>query len=348
MRADRLVSIILILQSRGSLTCAALAEELEVSRRTILRDLSSLSMAGVPVMAEGGHGGGVRLDESYRAGLTGLGEGELRALLVSTDGALAADLGMGEAFRLGRLKLQAARAKRFEPSLEILQRRVFVDSRWWWHDESADAFLAPLQEAVFGDEVVAAQYEHYDGSCRRGRIEPHGIVAKSGLWYLVARRDGALRSYRVSRFRSVRRTGDRFTRSEDFDIRTWWPANEKRFAAEFSSFRFVIALPDEGLRVVRRIAPGRVTLLRRDPGREGWKVAEVGVDSSLYAELVVLSLGADFHLLEPSSLAKAVAARARATLAALGKRARASACHLECDSLTAITSAQPEPHLRPK
>jgi len=173
MRADRLVSIILILQSRGSLTCAALAEELEVSRRTILRDLSSLSMAGVPVMAEGGHGGGVRLDESYRAGLTGLGEGELRALLVSTDGALAADLGMGEAFRLGRLKLQAARAKRFEPSLEIL-------------------------------------------------------------------------------------------------------------------------------------------------------------------------------LIEPSSLAKAVAARARATLAALGKRARASACHLECDSLTAITSAQPEPHLRPK
>jgi len=87
-------------------------------------------MAGVPVMAEGGHGGGVRLDESYRAGLTGLGEGKLRALLVSTDGALAADLGMGEAFRLGRLKLQAARAKRFEPSLEILQRRVFIDSRW--------------------------------------------------------------------------------------------------------------------------------------------------------------------------------------------------------------------------
>jgi predicted DNA-binding transcriptional regulator YafY len=309
MRADRLVSIILTLQNRGSRTCAALAEEFEVSRRTILRDLGALSTAGVPVIAEGGHGGGVRLEESYRAGLTGLG-----------DGALAADLGMGEDFRLGRLKLEAARVKRFEPAVEALQRRVLINSRWWWHDESADAFLAPLQEAVFGDEVIEAEYEHYDGSSRRGRMEPYGIVAKSGLWYLVGRREGGFRSYRVSRFRSVRRTGERFIRSEEFDIRAWWPANEKRFAAEFSSFRFVIALPEEGLRIVRRIAPGRVTLLRRDPGCDGWKVAEVGVDSSLYAELVVLSLGADCRLLEPSSLAKAVAARARATLAALGAR----------------------------
>lgn len=319
MRADRLVSIILILQGRGARTCAALASELEVSRRTILRDLDALSTAGVPVIAEGGHGGGVHLDESYRAGLTGLGEGELRALVIGADDALARDLGMGEAFRLGRLKLAAAQAKRFEPALDVLQRRVLIDSRWWWHEAGADQFLAPLQAAVLSDEVVAADYEHYDGSVRRGSIEPYGLVAKSGLWYLVGRRDGRLRTYRVSRFRSVRRSGQRFVRGDDFDIRTWWPANQKNLAAELSSFRFTLALPEDNLRVVRRIAPGRVEVLRADPRDQGWKVVEIAVDSSLYAELIVLALGEDCRVIAPTSLARAVAARARAALRGLAR-----------------------------
>jgi predicted DNA-binding transcriptional regulator YafY len=319
MRADRLVSIILILQGRGGRTCAALASELEVSRRTILRDLDALSTAGVPVIAEGGHGGGVRLDESYRAGLTGLGEGELRALLIGADDALARDLGMGEAFRLGRLKLAAAQAKRFEPALDVLQRRVLIDSRWWWHEAEADPFLAPLQAAVLADEVVATDYEHYDGSVRRGPIEPYGLVAKSGLWYLVGRRDGRVRTYRVSRFRSVRGNGRRFVRSDDFDIRTWWPANQKRIAAELSSFHFTLALPEESLRVLRRIAPGRVEVLPGDPRGEGWQVAEVAVDSSFYAELVMLALGEDCRVIEPTSLGPAVEARARAALRGLAR-----------------------------
>jgi RNA polymerase sigma factor (sigma-70 family) len=315
IRADRLVSIILILQSRGTRTCAALAEELEVSRRTILRDLEALSFAGVPVIAEGGRGGGVRLDESYRSGLTGLGEGELRALVLGADAALASDLGMGEAFRLGKLKLLASKTERFDPALERLQRRVFVDSRWWWHEESAESFLPLLQEAVFRDEAVEAEYEHYDGSLGGGRIEPYGLVAKAGQWYLVGRRGEELRSYRVSRFRSVRLTGEAFERDESFDLREWWPANGGRFASEFSAYRFVLALPEEGLRLVRRLAPGRASLRGPDPERRGWIVAEIGVDSSLYAELIVLGLGGECRVIEPASLGAAVDARARAALA---------------------------------
>ncbi len=139
--------------------------------------------------------------------MTGLGEGELRALLLGADAKLARDLGMDEALRLGRLKLLATQAKRFEPALEVLQRRVLIDSRWWWHEENADTFLAPLQAAVLADEVVDADYEHYDGSARRGPLEPYALVAKSGLWYLVGRRDGRWRTYCVSRFRSLQRTG---------------------------------------------------------------------------------------------------------------------------------------------
>jgi predicted DNA-binding transcriptional regulator YafY len=322
MRADRLVSIILTLQNHGPRTCAALAEQLEVSRRTILRDLDALSTAGVPVIAFGGPGGGVRLDESYRAGLTGLGEGELRVLLLGADARLARDLGMDEALRLGRLKLQATQAKRFEPALEVLQRRVLIDSRWWWHEENTDTFLAPLQAAVLADEVVDADYEHYDGSARRGPLEPYALVAKSGLWYLVGRRDGRLRTYRVSRFRLLQRTGRHFVRGDDFDIRTWWPANQRRVAAELSSFHFTLALPEAGLGVVRRIAPGRVEIPRLRPRRDGWRVAKIAVDSALYAELIVLALGAECRVIEPASLARAVAARARAALRAHQRTSR--------------------------
>jgi predicted DNA-binding transcriptional regulator YafY len=317
MRAARLVRIVLILQSRGKRTCAALSDELEVTRRTILRDLDALSAAGIPVIAEGGHGGGVSLDESYRAGLTGLDERELRALLIGADATLAGDLGMSEAFHLGRLKLQAARAKRFESAIEIFQRRVFIDSSWWWRDETSGLFLESLREAVFADEVIDAEYEHYDRRSSKARIAPYALVAKSGLWYLIGRREGNLRSYRVSRFHSVRRTGQHFARDDAFDVREWWPANQKRFAAEFSSFRFTLALPEESLHVVRRIAPGRIQSLTRHTKRAGWLIAEIAVDSSLYAELIVLALGKDCRILEPASLTKAVAARARAALAAV-------------------------------
>jgi RNA polymerase sigma factor (sigma-70 family) len=285
-----------------------------VSRRTILRDLEALSYAGVPIIAEGGRGGGVRLDEAYQSGLTGLGEGEMRALVLGADAALAKDLGMGESFRLGRLKLQASQARSFDPALERLQRRVLVDSRWWWRDEDADAFLPLLQEAVFGDVAVEAEYEHFDGSRRSGAIEPYGLVAKSGQWYLIGRRDGELRSYRVSRFRSVLSTGEAFERDEGFDLREWWPANEDRFAAEFSAFRCVVALPEESFGIVRRIAPGRATVRGGDPSRPGWIEAEIRVDSSFYAELIVLGLGGECIVVEPDSLADAVAARARAAL----------------------------------
>jgi predicted DNA-binding transcriptional regulator YafY len=319
MRADRLVSIILILERRGKRTCASLAKELEVSRRTILRDIEALSYAGIPVQAEGGHGGGVSLDEAYKSGLSGLGEAELRALLLGADASLADDLGMGEALRAAKLKIEAAGPKRFEPALEALRRRILVDSRWWWHEKSSDVFLAPLQDAVFRDEIVEVEYEHYDGSFSRGRLEPYGLVAKSGFWYLVGRREGEFRSYRVSRFRELIPTGELFSRDGLFDLREWWPTNAERFAAEFSAYRFMVVVPEASLPFLRRIAPGRADVRGPDALRPGWVEVEVGLDSSMYAELIVLGLGTECRVLEPASLAAAVAERARRALEALGR-----------------------------
>jgi predicted DNA-binding transcriptional regulator YafY len=316
MRADRLVSIVLILEKRGKRTCAALAEELEVSRRTILRDIEALSYAGIPVIAEGGRGGGLSLDGAYRSGLSGLGEGELRALLLGADASLAEDLGLGEQLRLARLKLEASGPRRFEPALETLQRRIYVDSRWWWREKEADAFIPLLQEAVLRDEIVEGEYERYDGSSSAGRLEPYGLVAKSGLWYLVGRREGEYRCYRVSRFSELRFADERFSREAGFDLRVWWPSNAERFAAEFSAYGFTLALPEGSVPFLRRIAPGRVEVLGPDARQAGWVEAEVGLDSSLYAELVVLGLGAECRILKPRSLAAAVVARSRAALEA--------------------------------
>ncbi len=291
-----------------------IARELEVSRRTILRDVEALSAAGVPILAEGGHGGGIWLDESYRSSLTGLAEGELRALILGADASLAEDLGMGEAYRLGRGKLIAAQPRRFEPAIEMVQRRILVDSRWWWREAVAESFLAPLQEAVFADALVQAEYRHFDDSVRSGLLEPYGLVAKAGLWYLVARREGEYRSYRVSRFLALARAGRGFSRDPGFDLREWWPRNAERFSAEFSAFKFRLALPETRLGFVKWLAPGRASVCGPSPSQPGWLVVEVGVESSLYAELVVLGLVPDCEVLEPASLAEAVVARAQSAL----------------------------------
>jgi predicted DNA-binding transcriptional regulator YafY len=314
VRADRLIALLLILQNRGKRSCRALAEELEVSRRTILRDVDALSSAGIPVMAEGGHGGGIWLDEAYRTSLTGFSEAELRALLIGGDAALSGDLGLGEAFSRGRLKLLASLPRRYEEVLVSVRQRILVDSRWWWNEEGASDFLRPLQEAVLENAVLEAEYEHYDGSIGRGRIEAYGLVAKAGLWYFVGRREGEHRSYRVSRFRSISDTGERFTRDPSFDLGEWWSRSAERFAREFSAYRFVIALPEERLRFVRWIAPGRVEVRGPHVPRKGWMEAEIGLDSALYAELLVLGLDSECRVLEPRALADAVVSRARAAI----------------------------------
>ena len=150
LRADRLISLILELQDHGKTTAARLAAALGVSRRTILRDLDALSLSGVPVLAEGGPGGGVWLDPAYRTSLTGLKEAELRTLLVAGDARLLDDLGWGQAFLESQRKLRASVPRRFEPGVDHLRRRLVVDSRWWWH-EAGEPNLEVLQAAVWED-----------------------------------------------------------------------------------------------------------------------------------------------------------------------------------------------------
>lgn len=313
MRADRLISLVLALQDQGKTTAAHLAQALGVSRRTILRDLDALSVSGVPLLAEGGPGGGIWLDPAYRTSLTGMKEAELRTLLVAGDARLLDDLGWGQTFRETQRKLRASVPRRFEPGVEHVRRRLLIDSRWWWH-EAGEPNLEALQAAVWEDRIIVGEYQTWEGGTKAVCLEAYGLVAKAGLWYFVGRRDGEWRTYRVSRFAGVR-VLEAFRRDPQFDLSVWWPAYAAEFAGEMAGYRFSLGLPEEQVRFLRSIAPGRIEVI--GPwDRAGWVRVEVGLDSSLYAELVVLGLGGQGVILDNPLLAQAVAQRCRKVLAA--------------------------------
>ncbi len=313
LRADRLISLILALQDKGKTTASQLADALGVSRRTILRDVEALSLSGVPILAEGGPGGGIWLDPAYRTSLTGMKESELRTLLVAGDARLLDDLGWGQTFRETQAKLRASVPRRFEPGVDQLRRRLVIDSRWWWH-EAGEPNLEVLQAAVWEDRVVEGDYHSREGGTKTVRLEAYGLAAKAGLWYFVGRREGEWRTYRVSRFGALRSLG-LFARDPQFDLSTWWPAHVAEFAGELVGFRFSLGLPENQLRYLRGIAPGRVDVAGPWE-RPGWVRAELGLDSSLYAELVVLGLGSQCVILDNPELALAVVRRCREALAA--------------------------------
>lgn len=312
LKADRLLSLILSLQDQGKTTAGRLAETLGVSRRTILRDLEALSLSGVPVLAEGGPGGGVWLDPAYRTSLTGMNEAELRTLLVSGDARLLDDLGWGQTYRETQRKLRASVPRRFEPGVDHLRRRLVIDSRWWWH-EAGEPNLEVLQSAVWHDQVIEGNYQSWEGSGKAVCLEAYGLAAKAGLWYFIGRRDGAWRTYRVSRFAGVRATGG-FVREPSFDLSVWWPAHAAEFAGEMTGFRFSLALPEDQVRFLRSMAPGRVDVA--GPWEQpGWVKVDLALDSSLHAELVVLGLGRGCLVLNNPELRSAVLRRCQEALA---------------------------------
>jgi len=332
MRADRLLSLTLLLQTRGKMTTAALARELAVSRRTILRDVEALSLAGIPVYCEGGHGGGVALDEHYRTTLTGLQTSEIRTLFVPRDSAVLRDLGLSDAADSLVLKLLAALPAMHRPTVEHIRQRLLIDSTWWWRNTDTPAFWDELQQAVYEDRMIEVAYEHPDGEVVRRALAPYSLVNKSSLWYLVAQREHELRTYRVSRFREVQLLDQTFARSTDFDLPTYWRDNQKQFVESLMQYHCVLRVHPERIAFIKWLLPGRWEILgdgngatgaRPDPAvgesadggttpsAIGWICLRIMLDSSLLAKMLVFGLGRDCRVVEPPDLAQAVLEDAR-------------------------------------
>ena len=237
MRADRLLSLLMLLQTRGRMTAQALADELEVSVRTVYRDIEALSGAGVPVYADRGPGGGCALVDNYRTQLTGLHEGEVRALFVASMPGALADLGLGADLKAALLKLLAALPAERRSDDRWVRQRIFLDWESWQKTagpegkpaSGAAPALQLIQQAVWNDTMLVITYRRLSSFYRRQferLVAPYGLAAKEGEWYLVcagsAEEGDRVRVFKVAELVDVRSTGDTFTRPADFDLEQTW------------------------------------------------------------------------------------------------------------------------------
>jgi predicted DNA-binding transcriptional regulator YafY len=295
------------------MTAQALAGELEVSRRTIQRDINAMSVAGIPIYADGGHGGGFSLDPSYRVSLTGLKEAEVRALFLSGSARLLEDLGLGEASENAHLKLSAALPRPYEQVVDHVRQRFHIDPVWWYGPRSLPC-LAVLKSAVEADRRVRVLYEHRDGEVVERILEPYGLVAKSSIWYLVAMRQGEIRVYRVSRFVQATLLDERFERTGEFDLATYWERHCTEFRSRLVPFTFRLSVRNDLLNFVKWHVPGTFEILGSF-GRDDWFTARFETESLAAARMFVLGLGAGAVVLEPAELHLAVLEQASAVVA---------------------------------
>ena len=310
MRADRLLAIMLLLQTRGKLTAETLAEELEVSRRTILRDIEALSISGVPIYAEGGHGGGIALDEGYRTNLTGLHEEEARTLFLASNEQLLKQLKLGEAAERTLLKLTAALPTRHQAAVQHIRQRILIDPTWWWQESQPPAFWEELQQAVYSDSRIHVEYEHYDGEMVARTLEPYSLVAKSSIWYLIAKRDGEFRTYRVTRFHKFTLLDEKFVRDADFDLPTFWQNHLQNFVERMTDYNITLRVDPARLNFVQWLTPGQHQIIEAAHPQQ-WPTVRVQLESVELAKMLVFSLGAQAEVIEPRALYDAVVEAAR-------------------------------------
>jgi predicted DNA-binding transcriptional regulator YafY len=219
MRADRLLAILLLLQSKGRMTAHELAEELEVSERTIYRDLEALSIAGIPVYTERGPGGGCELLDGYQTKLNGLSAAEVRALFLGTLASPLADLGLADAMEDALLKLNVALSPGLREQAEQARRRVYLDTSGHEHGNTV---LPIIQQALWQDHCLHIVYCERDGMRRVQQIEPYGLVSKAACWYLIGANAGQHQIYPVMRIQQAEVLDVQFERVLDFDLEQYW------------------------------------------------------------------------------------------------------------------------------
>jgi predicted DNA-binding transcriptional regulator YafY len=312
MRADRLLSLLLLLESRGRMTAYELAERLEVSERTIYRDITALGMAGIPVYAERGPGGGCRLVEGYRTNLTGFTEEEVRTLFLSGAPGLLNDLGLSTAREVAALKLMAALPASYRQSVEQARQRIHVDPvSWSQYDEETVPHLETLQQAVLNEERLRLLYRKGNREVVTRIVDPLGLVAKATVWYLVCRYiDPAdqLRVFRVSRVLEVSFVGEAFQRPVDFDLAQYWQSWSHEFSATLPQYLVKVRVEQAAIPDVISILGQGVALRLEQADRENSSAAYLSLtyDSLEHARSRLLAFGSLLQVIEPLELRETI------------------------------------------
>jgi predicted DNA-binding transcriptional regulator YafY len=317
MRSSRLVSILMLLQARQRMTARELAGELEVSLRTVYRDVEALAAAGIPVYAEHGRTGGYQLVDGYRTRLTGLTESEAGSLFMVGLPGPAAALGLSQEAASAERKLLAALGPEQRLRAGRLRDRFHLDVPAWYHDAENSPYLASVAAAVLADRYVDIVYRRWEAPREvERRLAPYGLVLKSGSWYVVADPGGGPRTYRISNILRLTPSADTFERPAGFDLAVFWAEH----LAEFDRRRFtevavlrlspdlVRRLPDLSDSSLRKAAAGAV------PGQDGWTTIELNIEHVGQAAQQLMPYGAGLEVLSPGSLRDELVTRARALL----------------------------------
>ncbi|WP_405781366.1 helix-turn-helix transcriptional regulator [Streptomyces sp. NBC_00859] len=348
MRAARLIKMVLLLQSRAQMTATELAQELDVSERTVTRDALALSEAGVPVYAERGRSGGYRLIGGYRTRLTGLARTEAEALFLSGLPGALREMGLDDAASAARLKVSAALLPSLRNAPASAAQRFHLDAPGWYQEPATPELLPAVADAVWSDRRISARYRRRDGSEAERGLEPYGLVLKAGVWYVCARaEDGArdaagertappaptdssavasprdqadFRVYRVDRFTALAPHEDSpFVRDEAFDLPAFWQQRAAGFARSLLRAEVVVRVSPSGAEslpyVVDRSAANEALTAASAPDDLGRVTVVLPVESLDVAYGQLLALGPEAEVLEPPELrarfAEALTAAAR-------------------------------------
>jgi predicted DNA-binding transcriptional regulator YafY len=301
------VSLLLLLQSRGRMTAHALAAELEVSARTIYRDVESLQAAGVPLYGDAGPDGGYRLLDGYRTRLTGLTGDEAESLFLTGLPGPAAELGLGAALAAASLKLRAALPAELRDRAGRMAGRFHLDAPSWYRDPDPTPHLAAVADAVWTERLLRIRYHRWKAPQEVTRtLEPYGLVLKAGRWYLVARGTDRLATYRISQIRELSSLDERFSRPAGFDLAEYWRSYVEDFEARQRRGEATVRISAEGMTRFPDVMPDAMVRALAATGapdeKPGWHRAVVPIESVEHAVEQLLRLGAEIEVLAPVEL----------------------------------------------
>ncbi|MHC1558691.1 helix-turn-helix transcriptional regulator [Actinomycetospora sp. C-140] len=324
MRASRLLSVLLLLQSRGRLTARELADELEVSIRTIYRDMDALSASGVPVYADRGPEGGYSLLEGYRTHLTGMTADEADALALSGMPDAAAELGLGRVLAAAQLKVQAALPGELSDRAGRIAERFHLDAPGWFREADHVPTLTGVADAVWNQRVVRVRYRRWATGGREPEVErelePLGLVLKAGTWYLVAVPSGDSaaepRTYRIARILDLETLDVRFDRPEGFDLWKYWHQRTQELTDALYQAEATVRLSPRAMELAPAVLrPHTARALAEGSwptDADGWTRAVIPIESFAHARSELLTLGADVEVLAPAALREQMAGVAAA------------------------------------
>lgn len=311
MLASRLLSILMLLQTRGRMSAAALAREFEVSVRTIHRDIDQLSAAGVPVFADRGRNGGFQLMDGYRTNLTGLTQSEAETLFLAGLPGPAAQLGLAQTLSVARLKVMAALPARVAPGAERIAARFHLDPVGWFRGAEPLPSLQVVARALWSERILSLRYRRAgQQEFRQRKLGPLGLVLKGGIWYLVAQSGKAVRTYRVSAIFDAEIVEEAFARPDGFDLPSYWQRASREYEAGLYFETAEVRLSPKGFERLEALGPtvmDAASATAGKPDREGWVRATLPIESVDTGVRDLLRLGPEIEILGPPALRRAMA-----------------------------------------